>query len=485
MTIQSIENIKKNKNLIIFISSDNKIFQENKISPALKTLLKDFIKKNKIDLKEQKTYSNFINQEGIEHLSLVSLGDKTKLKTDDLRSLSARSSKYFQENKIEEITFLIPDLEKLNVIEELVEGSLLATYHFNKLITDKKRHKSQFKLINLVTNKKFKKEIEETIKAVFLTRDFVNTPPSRLSPNIFLKEVKKLNKNLDLKITEFNNEKLEKKGMNCLLSVGRGSKEGSKLIILEYKPKKHKNKKPIVLVGKGITFDAGGLNLKPSRGGFLEKMKDDMAGAAVMYNTIRLANILKLDLHIVALLPMAENMLGANAYKPGDVLKSYNGKTVEVKNTDAEGRLVMADALAYGSKDLEAECMIDVATLTGASIVALGWDITPFLTNNEKLKDKLIKSSKETGEKIWQLPLDPCYKKYMQGEISDLQNIPNGMNAGVNTSAIFLSEFVGKKIPWAHFDIGGTVNSNRKSPYEPQGASGVMIRLMIDFLKNY
>jgi len=283
----------------------------------------------------------------------------------------------------------------------------------------------------------------------------------------------------------FNKKELLKKGMNCLSSVSDGSSEDSRMIILEYKPKNAKNKKPIVLVGKGITYDAGGINLKPSRGGFLESMKDDMGGSATVLNTILACQKLKLPVHVISILAVAENMLGESAYKPGDILKAYNGKTVEVKNTDAEGRLALADALAYASKDLNPEIIIDIATLTGASIVALGWDITPILGNNENLINKLKKSSTNTSEKVWELPLDKCYARYMKGDISDLKNITDGMNAGVSTSAIFLKEFVNEKTPWTHIDIGNTVMSKRDYPYEPKGATGCIVRLFIDFLSKY
>jgi leucyl aminopeptidase len=494
MKIKATKDISKLSGITVFINQDKRIFQENKLNTELKKTVKEIIEKKEIDTKKQEILSTFVIDKEIKYLNIISLGDEKKLKTDDLRRLAAKASKFFQSKKITDIGFVIPSLKSLKkeqVIREIIEGSILASYEFTKFITDKKRLKSQFKKIDLITEDKSKelnKQIEnskEISLGVLLTRDLINTPPSTLNPSQMLVEAKKIAKETGLKIKCFDQKELLKRGMNCIASVGKGSSEGSKMIILEYKGKKAKNKKPLVLVGKGITYDAGGINLKPSRGGFLESMKDDMGGSAVVLQVIRLAAILKLEINLTAILAVSENMLGASAYKPGDILTAYNGKTVEVKNTDAEGRLAMSDALSYAVKDLKAERVIDIATLTGASIVSLGWDITPVLSNNQELLEKIKKAAQNADEKMWELPLDPCYKKYMKGSISDLQNVPDGMNAGVSTSAVFLEEFVDKDTPWAHIDIGNTVMSKRQYPYEPTGATGSMVRMFIDFLQNY
>jgi leucyl aminopeptidase len=267
-------------------------------------------------------------------------------------------------------------------------------------------------------------------------------------------------------------------GMNSFLSVASGSNEEPKFIILEYSGAK-KSEAPIVLVGKGLTFDSGGISIKPADK--MDEMKTDMSGGAAVMGAVMAASNLQLPLNIVGLIPATENMLGGTAYRPGDILKSYSGKTIEVINTDAEGRLILADALSYASKYKPA-AIIDVATLTGACIVALGDDVIGMLGTDDKLKSEINRAAKATGELVWELPLWESYSELIKSDIADYKN-SGGRAAGTITAAAFLSKFVGD-FPWVHLDIAGPAWRAKDITYIPKGASGVTVRLLVEFLRN-
>ena len=267
-------------------------------------------------------------------------------------------------------------------------------------------------------------------------------------------------------------------GMNALLAVASGSNEEPKFIILEYAGGK-KSAAPIVLVGKGLTFDSGGISIKPSDK--MEEMKSDMSGGAAVMGVIMAATDLHLPLNIIGFIPATENMPGGTAYKPGDILKSYSGKTIEVLNTDAEGRLILADALAYAS-EFKPEAVIDVATLTGACIVALGDDVIGMLGTDDKLKSEIDRAAQTTGELVWELPLWESYHELIKSDIADYKN-SSGRSAGTITAAAFLSKFAGDA-PWVHLDIAGPAWTNKEKTYIPKGASGVAVRLLVEFLRN-
>ena len=238
----------------------------------------------------------------------------------------------------------------------------------------------------------------------------------------------------------------------------------------------------IALVGKGITFDTGGINLKPS--GHIETMRTDMAGAAACIYTMKAIAQMKLPVNVVAVIPLAENMISHTAYKPGDVFTAYNGKTVEIGNTDAEGRLILADALSFTEKTFKPKAMIDIATLTGACIVSFGEIVAAFLTNDEKLSSALIKASEITGERIWRLPLYKEYNEDIKSEIADIINVPAQRTAGTIIGATFLKNFV-EKTPWVHIDIAGTAWYSKKRGYNPKNATGFGVRLLYEFVKNF
>jgi leucyl aminopeptidase len=265
--------------------------------------------------------------------------------------------------------------------------------------------------------------------------------------------------------------------MGAFLAVAKGSHEEPRFIVLKYKGSKDA---PVVLIGKSITFDSGGISLKPSEG--MEKMKYDMAGGASVLGVMKAAAGLRLPVHLIGILPATENLPGGTATKPGDVVKSFSGKTIEIINTDAEGRLVVADAIAY-AKRMKPRAIIDIATLTGACVIALGNDAIAMMGNDRRLLELLRKSGEKTYERVWEMPLFDEYKEYLKSDIADIKNI-GGRNGGLATSAYFLYEFAGET-PWVHLDIAGTAWGDKDKPYAPKGASGVGTRLLLDFIRRF
>jgi len=272
---------------------------------------------------------------------------------------------------------------------------------------------------------------------------------------------------------------MKEMGMNALLAVAAGSNQEPKFIILVYTGSKKKSA-PIVLVGKGLTFDSGGISIKPAEK--MDEMKTDMSGGAAVMGVIMAAADLQLPLNITALVPATENMPGGSACKPGDIVKSYSGKTIEVLNTDAEGRLILADALTYAS-ELKPAAVIDVATLTGACIIALGDDVVGMLGTDDKIKNEINKAAQTTGELVWELPLWEQYHELIKSDIADYKN-SSGRAGSTITSAAFLSKFVGD-LPWVHLDIAGPAWTTKDKPYVPKGAAGITVRLLVEFLRNH
>jgi len=282
-----------------------------------------------------------------------------------------------------------------------------------------------------------------------------------------------------IKVKIINEPAMKKLGMNALLGVARGSNEPPKLIVMEYNGGK-KGEKPVVLVGKGITFDSGGISIKPSDS--MDEMKTDMSGGAAVIGTLMASADLKIPLNIVGIIPATENLPGGKAYKPGDILKSMSGKTIEIMNTDAEGRVVLADAFEYANKYKPA-AMIDMATLTGACIIALGDLIIGMMGTDERLKSMIRDASDATGEKVWELPLWKEYDELIKSDVADVKNT-GGRAGGTITAALFLSKFVGE-YPWVHLDIAGPAWLKKDRPYINKGASGVGVRLMVELLRNW
>jgi leucyl aminopeptidase len=299
-----------------------------------------------------------------------------------------------------------------------------------------------------------------------------------MTPSDLAREARQVARKKGVTLRILDVARMKKLGMHALLGVARGSSEPAKFIILEYYGRR-KSDPPIALVGKGLTFDSGGISIKPSEK--MDEMKSDMAGGAAVMGAIMAAAELKLPVNVVGLIPATENLPGGRAYKPGDILKSLSGQTIEVITTDAEGRLILADALTYASRYRPA-AIIDLATLTGACIVALGGQVIGMLGNDDGLKSQIRRAADRTGERVWELPLWEDYHELIKSDIADFKN-SGGRAGGTITAAAFLSKFVGN-VPWVHLDIAGPSWLTKDKPYIPKGASGVGVRLMVQVLRD-
>lgn len=420
---------------------------------------------------------------------LLGVGESSKITVEKLRRSFSQVAKICQKQKFTKINVVIPVIDSLSheqIIRGIVEGFLLVNYSFDQLKGEKKKEEgpSLITEVCLIDPDKNSINIAEKYAAiaegVYFARDLVNGNADDVTPEYLCKAAAGIAKNFsNVTTTIFDKKRIEKEKMGLLLAVNRGSDSDPAFIIIEYKGNP-KSKEKTVLVGKGITYDTGGLNIKVSN---METMKGDMGGAAAVMGTIVAAASLDLKVNVTAVIPTTENSISSRSYKPGDIYKSYSGKTVEIGNTDAEGRLILADALAYAVDHLKPTRLIDLATLTGAMIIALGTETIGLFSNNDALADGLIRSGSDTYERVWRLPLHEEYRDQLKSDFADIRNI-GGRAAGSITAAIFLQEFVGKT-PWAHLDIAGTAYlEDGAKRYHPKYGTGSGVRLLIDFLEQ-
>ena len=349
------------------------------------------------------------------------------------------------------------DYNSKDIVNNLGLGIDLASYSFDKYFTKKKDSDfPKLETINFVAKEALnKKDYEQTkvlTNAVRYARDLTNEPSNNLTPEIYAGDIKRLEA-LGLKITIMNKETLKKKGFNMLLSVSQGSSNDPYVCILEYNGNKKKKGYDVALVGKGVTFDSGGISIKPSQG--MWDMKQDMAGSAVVVSSLKAIAGQKLNINVVGIVGLVENMPSSTATRPGDIVTSLSGQTVEILNTDAEGRLVLGDCLTYVEREYKPERIIDIATLTGAIVVALGDEMAGLFSNDDCLSELLSIAGEQTGELLWRFPLTDNYRKKIKSDIADLKNISAGRSAGSITAACFLEKFLPNKTPWAHLDIAG------------------------------
>lgn len=379
------------------------------------------------------------------------------------------------------------EVEKISIFGDdailpVTEGFLLASYQFTHYLKEAEKKNYLLKTIRVEDSidKEKVQELLNTVKAVIWARDMVNEPVSFLNAEQFAEEMVQISKDAGLDVHVLEKTQIESLKMGGLLAVNKGSIDPPVFTIIEYKGKKAKNKKPIVLVGKGVVYDTGGLSLKPTPGS-MDSMKSDMAGAACMAGAIYLAALQKLPVHLIALIPCTDNRPGLNAYAPGDIITMFDGTTVEVLNTDAEGRMILADALAYSNK-YDPELVIDAATLTGAAVRAIGTHASIIMgTADDSYFNKLEKAGNDTFERVVRFPFWDEYMEDMKSPIADLKNI-GGANAGMITAGKFLSHFV--KAPYIHMDIAGPSWLDSGSDYRPKGGTGAGIRLLFNFLKE-
>ncbi len=477
----------KSNNLGFFVSEEKLILKSSKVDQNIKDKVNKLLKtidKNK-DRKKIHSFDIGDNQK----LFIIII--KKNLINFQLNNLggSFRNLVSFNKN-LKKIFFLLSDNlknEKISneeVISEFLYGYTLKNYSFEKYKTKKKSNSSAIINICVDRTEKFNKAFQTLSfikEGIFLARDLISEPPNILNPKNYTKEILKLTK-LGLKVEILNEKDLKKLEMNSLLGVGQGSASETFLAIIKWNGKKEKDK-PIAFVGKGVCFDTGGISLKPAK--FMEEMKYDMGGSAVVVGLMKTLALRKAKVNAVGVVGLVENMPGANAQRPGDIVKSYSGKTIEVLNTDAEGRLVLADALSYTEKKFQPKFIIDLATLTGAIIMALGQEYAGLFSNNDKLCKQLFNIGNSINEKVWRLPLHENYDKLMNSKYADVQNINYSGGAGSITAAQFLQRFIQNKTPWVHLDIAGMAFSKKASNINTGGATGFGVRLLNDLIKNF
>lgn len=423
-------------------------------------------------------------------IALVGLGKKNELNLEKIRNAFAKVMQHLRGLNIKDAATAVDKNLLRNKNEKiyaaLAEGASLGLYQYTPYKTVGRDELREMRQLEIVVEAKdysvASAEIKKTnilTNAVFFARDLISAPANEMTPAIMAAHAAEIAKRKNVSCLILDKGKLKTLGMNALLGVASGSNQPPKLIILEYNGGK-KNAAPLALVGKGMTFDSGGISIKPAEK--MDEMKTDMSGGAAVMAVIMAAAELKLPINIVGLVPATENMPSGSALKPGDILKSYSGKTIEVLNTDAEGRLILADALAYALK-YKPSAMIDIATLTGACVVALGDDVIGMLGTDEKLKKEIYQAAQKTGELVWELPLWENYSELIKSDIADYKN-SGGRVAGAITAAAFLGKFVGD-IPWVHLDIAGPAWTTKDKAYIPKGASGVAVRLLVEFLQAH
>ena len=469
-----------------FINKVPKEARDNEI-----ILVKDKSSKNKILKSLNKSLFNnklflekkflFQNVNDKNYIIVNCLDSKNSLQYEKLGS---KLYTFLNETHIEN-SFLASNTSNLTSVqlEKFLHGAQLKSYDFNVYKTDKS--KIQTNNLYVAVNKSNKsnvlrKKFNSLLEGVFLTRDLVSEPGNVLHPDEYAKRITKLKK-FGLKVTIYDQKKLKKMGMNALLGVGQGSVKGSYLVTIEWNGAKNKSK-PLGFVGKGVCFDTGGYSLKPAK--FMEDMTYDMAGSATVVGLMKTLALRKSKINAVGVVGLVENMVSGNAQRPGDIVKSYSGKTIEILNTDAEGRLVLADALTFTEEKFKPQFIVDLATLTGAIIVSLGSEYAGLFSNNDKLSKQLIEAGESVDEKLWRMPLNDNFDKLINSKNADMQNINYVGGAGSTTAAQFLQRFIINKTPWAHLDIAGMAFSKYGGALNSGGATGYGVRLLNKLIED-
>jgi len=423
-----------------------------------------------------------------DRIAITGLGKKQELTINKVRNAVAETCRYLRKKGVTSIASGAQGagtkgINKESGVQAVTEGALLGLYTFRRYITKKENDFGEIKKLLIVGNEGEKPLLERAIskgrimaEAANWARDLVNEPSNYMTPTQMADAARQLAQKYGLQVEVLEKEKMAELGMGGLLGVAQGSQQPPKFIILNYKGR-DSNEIDIALVGKGITFDSGGISIKPSEA--MAEMKGDMAGGASVMATLIAIAQLKPKINVTALVPATENLPSGTALKPGDILTAMNGKTIEVLNTDAEGRLILADALSYANK-LRAKSIVDVATLTGACMVALGRICTGVFSNNQQLAEKVIAAGNETGEYAWQLPMFEEYKEQIKSDIADIKNIGNRYGGAI-TAAKFLEEFV-NKAPWVHLDIAGTYETDKEKGYLVKGATGIPVRTLVNLV---
>ena len=464
------------KNKAVILHSEVKIPEfKGKFDIKTNEKILNFLKKNKSS-EDNLIFS--LNEDFDHKLVIIILGKKhNELESE---KLGAKFFEFLKKNEIYEISFTSTNVKNILNLNSFIHGAELKSYEFN-LYKTKKNNKNFTLLIDKKENNQTTKKLSAILQGVNFTRDLVSEPGNILHPDEYSKRLLQLKK-IGLKVTSYDKKQLKKMGCNALLGVGQGSIRGSYLVTMEWNGDKS-NSKPIAFVGKGVCFDTGGISLKPAK--FMEDMTYDMAGSAVVAGLMKNFALRKAKINAVGVVGLVENMPGGNAQRPGDIVKSYSGKTIEVLNTDAEGRLVLADALTFTEKKYKPKFIIDLATLTGAIIVALGSEHAGLFSNNDKLSSQLQDTGIKVEEKVWRLPLNKNYDKLMDSKNADMQNINYVGGASSITAAQFLQRFIINKTPWAHLDIAGMAFSKYGGALNSSGATGYGVRLLNKLVEDH
>ncbi|RMH52361.1 MAG: leucyl aminopeptidase [Zetaproteobacteria bacterium] len=423
-----------------------------------------------------------------ERLILFGTGEERKLTLDRLRGTAAKVARHLDRIGTRHAALCLAELPVRGAsvadrVQAIAEGLLIGLYRFDKYKSKPKRNPRPLNRVTLLIDSRRALDdarravavARATAKGVALARDLANEPGNVCTPSFLADQAEAL-AGEGLTVEVWGKERIAEEGMNALLAVNRGSAEEPRFIVLRYNGGSE-DQAPIALVGKGLTFDSGGISIKPAAQ--MDEMKFDMCGAAAVLGTFKAAKELQLPCNLLGVIPATENLSGAAAYKPGDVITALDGTTIEVVNTDAEGRLILADALAWAARQKPAQ-IIDLATLTGACVIALGAHASGLLGNDERMIKALQEAGRRSGDRAWPLPLFDDYQEQIKSEIADIKNV-GGREAGAITAACFLSRFVGK-LPWAHLDIAGTAWNSKGSPLTGKGATGAGVRLLTAYL---
>lgn len=488
ITIQT--KLKSSKGLLVV-----PIFKEtiNKLPSSYPKIIKDFIKtahKNK-DLKTSKgaTISTYNLHKGLpEKILVISLGSAKKLSLRTAKEVGGKIGKYAKGGKSTEVSVLMPK-EVVAQAQHFVEGILMSQYEGEQLKSKKKKGESyELKKLEIVVESK-DKELENALERALIissgadyVKDLVNLPSNVVDAPYFAKEAKRIAKANKYKLKIITQKELKKLKWGALLAVNQGSKKEASCIVLQYDGAKNKKEKPVIIVGKGLIFDTGGYNLKPTH--HIETMQQDMAGGAVVLGIFEALKKMKIKKNVIGVIPVAENLVSADAYRPSDIITSYSGQTIEITNTDAEGRLILADGITYGTK-FKPEAILTIATLTGAVAVATGDRYSGLIGNDRKLRSALKKAGRETDDLGWELPIHRDFRKKMKSKVADLKNydMGSGRYAGASKAAAFLENFV-EKNKWCHIDIGGTAFTEDPKDYQTKGATASGLEMLLEFLEN-
>ena len=427
-------------------------------------------------------------EKSIERILLAGIGKKEDITKDTIRMISGKMAQKARELKLKEFSVIMPPsfvTESNSAMTQIIEGAKMALYKFDKFKSEKINSIPDLTIIASKSNKILRsaKTAEIVADGAIFAKSIANLPPNECTPTTLANFAKTISKKSKMKCKIISEPELKKQGFGGISAVGKGSKNKPKLIVMEHNNGR-KSEKPIVLVGKAVTFDTGGISLKP--GASMDEMKFDKCGGCTVLGIMKAVSELKLPINVIGIIPSVENMPSGESYRPGDIIKLYSGKTAEILNTDAEGRLILADALAYGEKQYSPKAIIDFATLTGACIVALGTNVAAITSNDERLTNRINDASKRTTEEVWELPLNQDYMDMIKSDVADMKNVGMGRAAGTITAAAFLKNAI-EKTPWTHIDIAGvawTQGATKEKSYNPKGATGFGVRLILDYLQN-